>query len=466
MPPSLVLLIWLVSLLALFWFDPGREPKTSVALWVPLIWFFFIASRSPILWLALVQNSTATPATVAQALENGSPLNHTIYSFLIVLAFVILVSRSFQWRKFASQNSVLVLFLAYALVSVAWSDFPLAAFKKWFRDAGIYLAVLVILTDRNRLAAVRTVLRRLYYLTVPLSIVLVKYYANLGQTFSIWGVREYAGVATSKNMLGLLCLASGIFFFWDIATRWNQRSDKRVRRIILVNIAFISMAIYLLHLCGSKTSTVCLILGSLMIAAVHSNFGQRHMSWINAMAPGVFLIYLILTVGFGLGAQMSAAVGGNATMSDRTRIWQVLLSVPINPVVGCGYQSFWLGWRIDWVWSRLTGDNVFEAHNGYLQTYLDLGVIGLILVCTFLITTYQKVRRQLASLSPLASLSLGLWSLLLLYNVTEAALGGGLLWFMLLMGSMTVPEGARIRAHAASPGAPRRTFMPKVAANR
>src|ERR1700723_263582 len=201
MSPTLVLSTWLVLLVALFCFDPAREPKASAALWVPLIWLFFIASRTPSMWLQLSYASS-----LEQALEEGSPLDRTIFSALILLAFAILVSRSFQWRKFVSQNSALVLFLGFALLSVAWSDFPLATFKKWFRDAGLYLAVLVILTDRNRLEAVRTVLRRLYYLTVPLSIVLVKYYPDLGKTFSRWGVQEYTGVSTSKNMLGLLCM--------------------------------------------------------------------------------------------------------------------------------------------------------------------------------------------------------------------------------------------------------------------
>ncbi|HSZ63752.1 MAG TPA: O-antigen ligase family protein [Terriglobales bacterium] len=459
MPPTLVLSVWLVSLLALFCFDPAREPKASAALWVPLIWLFFIASRTPSMWLQFSYASS-----LEQALEEGNPLDRAIFSLLILLAFVILVSRSFQWRKFVSQNSALVLFLGFALLSVAWSDFPLATFKKWFRDAGLYLAVLVILTDRNRLEAVRTVLRRLYYLTVPLSIVLVNYYPNLGRTWSRWGSMEFAGVSTSKNMLGLLCLASGIFFFWDAATRWNQRRDKRVRRIILVNTAFIGMALYLLNLCGSKTSTVCLILGCLMIAAAQSKLGQRHIGWLKVMAPSIFLIYWMLTF-FGLGGQMSEAVGGTADMSDRTRIWQVLLSVPINPLVGCGYQSFWLGPRIQWVWERLTGDNVFEAHNGYLQTYLDLGVIGVLLVCAFLIATYRRICKQLNPLTPLASLSLGLWSLLLLYNVTEAALGGGLLWLTLLMGSMPVPERAKVRARASSKVPRGATLVPEIAAD-
>src|ERR1700740_408088 len=110
MPPQLFC-IWIVSLLALFWFDPARNPKASVALWVPLIWFFFLASRAPVMWLRFSQASN-----LGQSLEEGAPLDRAIFSTLIVLAFTILVSRSFQWRKFVSQNSALVLYLAFALI--------------------------------------------------------------------------------------------------------------------------------------------------------------------------------------------------------------------------------------------------------------------------------------------------------------------------------------------------------------
>src|SRR5579862_6626990 len=151
MSPSLALWIWLVLLVGLFYLDPAREVKTSVALWLPLIWFFFLGSRSPTMWLGL---QTATSG--AQALEEGSPLDATIFSLLTVAAFVILISRSFQWRNFLAQNSALSLFLAFALLSVTWSDFPLATFKKWFRDVGIYMAVLVVLSDPRPVEAVRT----------------------------------------------------------------------------------------------------------------------------------------------------------------------------------------------------------------------------------------------------------------------------------------------------------------------
>ena len=371
MSPSLALLLWVVLLLCLFCFDPAREPKTSAALWVPVIWLFFLGSRAPSMWLGLSYASDA-----AQALEEGNPLDRTIYSLLTVAAFAILGSRSFQWRNFVAQNSALTFFLAFALLSVAWSDFPLPTFKKWFRDAGVYMAVLVVLSDPRPLEAVRTVLRRVCYLLIPLSIVLVKYYPDLGRTFSPWGGQEYTGVSTSKNMLGALCLVSGIFFFWDTITRWHQRSDVLVKRVILVNIAFIGMTLWLLNLSQSDTSTICLAIGCLMIAAAHCKLGRRHPGWVKALAPVTFVLYLVLTLGFGMGGQLSEAVGKSANMSDRTHIWQVLLSAPINPVLGTGYQSFWLGPRVQWVWAQLGGDNVLEAHNGYLAIYLELGLIG------------------------------------------------------------------------------------------
>lgn len=440
MSPSLALLLWFVLLVGLFWFDPARTPKTSAALWVPLTWFFFLGSRSPAMWLGLSYGSGA------QALEDGSPLDRTIFLLFTVAAFAILASRSFQWHKFVAQNPALTSFLAFALLSVIWSDFPLATFKKWFRDVGIYMAVLVVLSDPRPLEALRTVLRRVCYLLIPLSILLVKYYPNLGKTFSPWGSQEFTGVSTSKNMLGALCLVSGIFFFWDTVTNWHERRKWRVRRVILVNIAFIGMTLWLLNLSDSKTSTICLAVGCVMIATAQCNFGRRHTGLVKALAPVSFVLYLVLTFGFGMGSQLSEAVGRSGNMSDRTHIWEVLLTVPINPVLGTGYQSFWLGPRVQWIWARLSGDSVMSAHNGYLQIYLDLGAMGFSLFCMFLIATYRKICRRLNPLMDLGSLGFGLWTLLLFYNVSEAFFEVNLLFVTLLLSTLSVTgcAGSRV----------------------
>ena len=87
-----------------------------------------------------------------------------------------------------------------------------------------------------------------------------------------------------------------------------------------------------------------------------------------------------------------------------------------------------------------------EAHNGYLQIYLDLGLIGLFLLCTFLIATYRKICKRLKPLTALGSLGFGLWTLLLFYNVTEASFEVNLLFVTFLLSTISVTgcAGSRV----------------------
>ena len=90
-------------------------------------------------------------------------------------------------------------------------------------------------------------------------------------------------------MLGLLCLISGLFFFWDTVTRWPDRKQRQTKRIILVNVAFFAMTLWLLHLAHSTTSSVCLLLGCLVIAAAHSKMFRRHPTFLKAADSCFFL---------------------------------------------------------------------------------------------------------------------------------------------------------------------------------
>src|SRR5262249_55744504 len=204
-----------------------------------------------------------------------------IYFLLIALSLGILLARSFRWSNFFVRNIFLTAFICYSLVSVIWSDVPLVAFKRWFRDLGSYGAILVVLSDVRPIEAVHTFLRRLYYLLIPLSIVLVKYYPQIGRQYNVWtGSPEYIGAATSKNTLGFLCLLSGVFFFWDTITRWSDRKQRRTKRIIWVNLFMVAMTVWLLNMSNSATSRVCLLLGCGVILAAHGKWGIRHPRWL------------------------------------------------------------------------------------------------------------------------------------------------------------------------------------------
>ena len=213
--------------------------------------------------------------------------------------------------------------------------------------SGNYLVILVVLSDPYPLEAVRTVLRRLCYVLIPLSVVLIKYFSNWGRQYEIWsGSVQYVGAATSKNMLGVLCLVSGIYFFWDTVTRWSQRKERSTKRIILINFVWIGMTLWLLNLASSATSRVCLMIGCVVILAARSEWAKRHPGFFKAVIPATFCLYIILAFGLGLNGEFAGAVG-------RTR------RSPIEPKYGVWCSAFIrtqslapatkaFGWALGW----------------------------------------------------------------------------------------------------------------------
>jgi exopolysaccharide production protein ExoQ len=449
MPPLLALLLWFILVLGLLILDPARDSRVSSALWVPLIWIFIVASRLPAQWLG------QGGASARQTLEEGNPIDRTVFLLVIVLSVGILILRAFNWGQWVKRNIALVTFIGFCLFSVLWSDSPLISFKRWYRDLGNYLVVLVVLSDRYPLEAIGTVLRRLCYLLIPLSIVLIKYFGDWGRQYSAWtGVATYVGATTSKNMLGALCLVSAIFFFWDTLTRWSELKEWRTKRIFLVNFALLGMTLWLMNLASSATSSVCLVMGCLVIAAARSRWGRHNPRLLKVMIPAFFCIYLVLAFGFNANGELAGAVGRDPTLTDRTKIWGLVLSMHTNPLLGTGYESFWLGSRLQAIWRAFGPLN--ESHNGYLEIYLNLGLIGIFLLGAVLVTSYRSICRQLTSATSLASLNLAFWTIMLFYNMTEAAFKFHMMWVTFLLAAMAVPNRA--------PNYVRDVTMPQTAA--
>lgn len=435
MPPHLALSIWFVLLLVLFWLDPAKETKVSIALWIPLIWMFFLGSRGLSQWLG-----TTAATGIAESLEEGDPLNRALELGLVLLAVGILVSRSFRWGKFFARNWALTAYLLFALVSVIWSDFPFPAFKKWFRDLGNYAMILVIVSDPHPLEAVRTVLRRLGYLLIPLSVVLIKYFPDIAREYDPWtGAQTFSGVTTTKNMLGIICLVCGTYFVWDTVVRWPDRKNKRAKQIILVNGAMIGMVVWLLNTCSSATSITCLILATIVILLAQSKVIQRRPRLLTVTIPCVFLLYVLLAYGFNLKGQFAGAVGRDPTLSGRTVIWALVLREQPNALLGAGYESFWLGPRLQRIWAGGMG-KLNESHNGYLEVYLNLGWAGAFLLFLFVATTYRNICKKFKPFSCIASLSLAIWIAFLFHNNSEVDFRSGMMWLAFVFGALAVSE--------------------------
>jgi exopolysaccharide production protein ExoQ len=129
------------------------------------------------------------------------------------------------------------------------------------------------------------------------------------------------------------------------------------------------------------------------------------------------------------------AAGRDATFTGRTGLWETVLQEPINPLVGVGYANFWLGERLTRFWAMYPTSPPIQSHNGFIEVYLNLGLIGLCLIVGVLWRGLRMARSRVAASFALRMATtynerlLGTFGLAygvayLLYNVTEATFNG------------------------------------------
>lgn len=228
MAPKIALLLCILFILALFALDFKRKSNTSRALWIPWMWMSIIGSRFVSQWFGV-----AGPIVSPQQYLEGSPLDRTVFLILIACGLFILLRREIDWPMIVRRNGWIALFILYAGMSVTWSDFMFVSFKRWTKEIGNIVMVLIVLTERNPVDAIKTLLRRFAYVLIPLSIVLYKYFPAMGRSYHRWsGELMITGVTTHKNELGLLCLICGLFFLWNmLSTRRDKTYSLKKRNL-------------------------------------------------------------------------------------------------------------------------------------------------------------------------------------------------------------------------------------------
>src|SRR5512138_135289 len=229
MPPHLASLVFLVGVIGLFWLDRDREGRSSLALWVPVSWLAIGGSRNVSVWLG-----NSGPVSADQYLE-GSPLDRALLTVLIVIGLGLLIGRRERTVDVLKRNAPLVIFFMYCAASTLWSDFPLVAFKRWTKVLGNVVMVLVVLTEVDPAYALKRFLSWTAYLLIPASVLIIKYYPDLGRYYDRWdGKAYYSGVTTDKNLLGCTCLVLGLGIVLRFVEVLRERGQDRMRLFVVV----------------------------------------------------------------------------------------------------------------------------------------------------------------------------------------------------------------------------------------
>jgi O-antigen ligase len=433
------LIVWL------FVRDIRRRPEVSIASWLVLIWAVIFASRPVSSWF----ESGVPMASVEDYLE-GSPVDRTVYLALILGGYAVLFLRRASLPALIRRNVPLLAFYGFWAVSVLWSDYPFVAFKRWFKDFGAVAMILVLLTERNPVEAIKAVFVRCAYLLVPMSVLFVRFIPEIGRTYTGYARDElmYIGVATHKNTLGALLVVSCVFLVWDLTTARRRPGNAGSRLAWIDGTIVFGMSIYLLRIANSATAMLCTVLGIGLFFVFGWQVVRSRVKLAEIYAVIAVALWFLLNAAFDINRLVVSSVGRDMTLTTRTDAWQLFFVLDVNPWIGAGFKSFWAGERMTRIWRDFPG--IVQAHNGYIETYLEGGVIGLGFLAMMLLWGLQKMKQHLAEGEDFARVRLTFLIVTLFYNFSEAAFTQlSLLWIVTLL---VVTEGLpMMRPASASP---------------
>jgi len=404
--------------------------KCAICVIVPILAFVYIEIVSPLLiYVNTGGNLTGLLAGMSREAKLQSIMaprvENKIFWPALAAISVILVLRNRSRLTLPPHIICLFAYLALAGASVLW------AFKPEFSLSRFVLEVMIVTSIvLPVMVAARTpdVMHGMFLCFAFASILNVFFVFNQSPIYLENVSIGYPGYFTFKGLLGE-CAA--IAFLLSLHEVLYPR--RRALGIIVIGIAT-----YLMVLSDSKGS-LGLALIAPFLAGLTLFIGKKL-----RFSPAIVLLpiplcYAVLSRIVGnLVNRISWYVYHNYSLSGRIFIWDfVNYEIARRPFLGWGYQSFWLvgpdspsivdagGWI----------KNMPSSHNGYLDTMLDTGYVGLALLVVFIFATLHAIGRVADREPGRAWLLLTLALFVILTNFLETAWmhGMDMMWLVFVI---------------------------------
>lgn len=192
----------------------------------------------------------------------------------------------------------------------------------------------------------------------------------------------WSGIYLQRNTLGSMMTIGGVVFL--LLAKIKPKGRGR-------SMFYGAAAFGLVLLSGSVTSWLTfliLVAALLVLPRLRAKWAQAKKTiWALAVA-GVLAAALVATQFDNL----TQLLGRDSTLTGRTTLWAVSYVTGLDrPWLGNGFNAFWLGTEgpaaevlevVKW--------NAPSAHNGLLETWLDLGIPGVLLVSFVFGRTFRR----------------------------------------------------------------------------
>ena len=412
----------------------------------------------------LVILATLHPRTVESILA-PRPENRIFWPALAAISLALVTQRRARLAALGAPPHIVFLaaYLAFAGASVLWAFKPEIAFVRFSQQLMIVLSIVL----PAMLVGPTTDLMRGLFACFAISVVLnVCFVFGGSQIVATYGSQGsvnigYPGYFLGKNYLGECAVVAFLLSLHEILYRGLRR---------LVGLAILIAAVALIYWSNSKTAFGLAIVAPI-IAGITLFANKRTGISIAVILALIPISYIILSSVSNFNVnRLSYILFGDSTLTGRTLIWDFALSeISRNPILGWGYQSFWLvgadapsiidakGWIKE----------MPNAHNGYYDTLLEMGYIGLGLLIMFLLTTLHAIGRVAVQDGARAWAMLSLVLFVILFDFLESLWMRGFefLWvvFLIIVGESArywqpfrETGGARFRPAGRNLGGPQR----------
>ena len=415
MPPPLSLLLGASFVVFLLRMEHKQAPAVGRSSWIPTIWMLSISTKPLGLWFG----------SKVQDIESGSPLDRTFLIILLCVGIILLARRDFNWSSAVKENAWLFILVGFWLISILWSEIPQISFKRWTREVVAVVMAFLLLSEKNPRQALASIIRRAIYILIPFSLILIKYYPEYGVSFGRWsGQRMWIGVATQKNGLGRLCIMSALFLIWTLIRRLRGRDTPVHKYQTHVEILLLLLTFWLLMgprltLTYSSTAFFALAVALVSLAGL---YWVKKRGFILSRALLKLVVFLIIVYGIitpFLGRlsiwDVSSSLGRDETLTGRTEIWAALIPFAVTrPFLGYGIGGFWT--------TEMRSLSASSAHNGYLDTILNTGFVGLILISIFLLSCCHKAHSSMVHDYDWGSLYVCYLIMSVVHNIAESSI--------------------------------------------
>jgi exopolysaccharide production protein ExoQ len=267
-----------------------------------------------------------------------------------------------------------------AIISVIWSDNRMESLKSSMEYMSLIVCILVI----SQTTSITSFIRGLVIgSTLALIASLVSDQHGLdpmtGQQDTL------VGLFGSKNMIGLFAEIGIILSLISLYIR-QHFLKKFVFALLPLGICVLSLV---MSKSASSVFTLALTLSMLIAVA----FIARLPRSLRLLTFTGFIIFafVVAAVGTTMDAQdyVLKSFGKDHTLTGRTYLWeQGIESGMEEPVIGHGYAAFWVIGRpkAEQLWQKfgVSSKIGFHFHNLFIETFVELGLVGTILIIYFM----------------------------------------------------------------------------------